>query len=251
MYVARSTDDGQSFGPFVAVAQAAIIPTCCLLNTRFRDGIEESFAASPTHPGHLYLAYEDYNTAAGTFDVRFTQSTDGGQTWSTPAVVNDNANPLATDQFQPEVAAGPDGAVAVAFYDRRLPCPNDPSILPADRGRTNFCIDTSLQAYKDSGSGAVPIGSNERITQFTWDPEQPGQTIDGLPQLPCAAHSNPCTIRSFIGDYFGLAISNGNVYALFVSTHYPQAGVAADGGGPVYDQAQVLATVPRSGIGLG
>jgi hypothetical protein len=253
MYVARSTDDGRSFSPFVAVAQAAIIPTCCLLNTRFRDGIEESFAASPTHPGHLYLAYEDYNTTAGTFDVRFTQSTDGGQTWSTPAVVNDNANPLATDQFQPEVAAGPNGAVAVAFYDRRLPCPNDASILPADRERTNFCIDTSLQVYKDSGSGsgAVPIGSNERITQFTWDPEQPGQTIDGLPQLPCAAHSNPCTIRSFIGDYFGLAISDNNIYALFVSTHYPQAGVTADGGGPVYDQAQVLATVPRSRFGAG
>jgi hypothetical protein len=251
MYVARSTDDGQSFGPFVAVAQAAIIPTCCLANTRFRDGIEESFAASPTYPGHLYLAYEDYNTAAGTFDVKFTQSTDGGLTWSTPTVVNDNPNPLATDQFQPEVAAGPNGAVAVAFYDRRSACPNDPSILPADRGRTNFCIDTSLQAYKDSGSGAIAVSANARITEFTWDPEQPGQIVGGLPQLPCAAHSNPCTIRSFIGDYFGLAISDSNVYALFVSTHYPAQGVVADDGGPVYDQAQVLATVPRSIFGGG
>jgi hypothetical protein len=54
----------------------------------------------------------------------------------------------------------------------------------------------------------------------------------------------------FIGDYFGLAVSGGNIYALFVSTHYP-SDVAADGGGPVYYQQQVLATVPRSDFGAG
>jgi hypothetical protein len=100
--------------------------------------------------------------------VEFTQSTDDGLTWSAPVKVNDNvdAHGVPTGQFQPEVAAGPNGAVAVAFYDRRLPCPSTPSILPAQ----------------------------------------------------------------------------------FVSTHYP-SGVTADGGGPVYYQQQVLATVPRSGFG--
>ena len=121
-------------------------------------------------------------------DVKFTQSTDGGLTWSAPALVNDNVDSpgVPTDQFQPSVAAGPDGAVAVAFYDRRAPCPSDPSVLPADVGRTNFCIDTSLQAYKDTGSGAVPVGANVRISKFTWDPEQPGQHGRRDGQLPCA-----------------------------------------------------------------
>ena len=54
----------------------------------------------------------------------------------------------------------------------------------------------------------------------------------------------------FIGEYFGLAVSDQNIYAMFVSTHYP-SDVTADGGGPVYYQQQVLATVPRSGIGPG
>jgi hypothetical protein len=251
VWVTHSADDGRSFSPFVAVATAPIISGCCLANTTFRDGIEESLAASPTYAGHLYLAYEDYNPAAGTFDVRFTQSTDGGITWSPPQVVNDNPDGSATDQFQPEVAAGPGGAVAVAFYDRRSACPNDASILPADGGRTNFCIDTSLQPYKDLGGGASPVGGNVRMTQFSWDPQQPGQTVGGLPQLPCAAHSNPCTTDSFIGDYFGLTISNHNIYGLFVSTHYPANGVTADGGGPVYYQQQILATVPRSTFGSG
>jgi len=174
-------------------------------------------------------------------------------TWSAPILVNDDANTAATDQFQPSVAAGPGGAVAVAFYDRRAACPNDPSVLPADRGRTNLCIAVSLQAFKDSGgaAGAVRSGPNFDISTFIWDPEQPAQSLGGLPQYPCAGHNNPCPHgRGFIGDYFGLAISNGNVYTLSVSTHYPAAGVQADGGGPIYYQQQVLATVARAALGI-
>jgi hypothetical protein len=258
LYVARSTDDGVSFSPFVAAVKGVgMLPTDDLPNTTFRDGITESFAASPTYPGHLYLTYEDWNTASGQMDVKFTQSTDFGVTWSKPQIVNDN-NDLAepTDQFQPSVAAGPNGAVAVAFYDRRAACPsNEASVRPQDVGRTNFCIDTSLQAYKDTGSGAEPVGgkpgklANFRISDFTWDPMNPDQHVGGIGQMACAAAIDPCTNRAFIGDYFGLAISTENVYALFVSTHYP-SNVTADEGGRVYYQQQVLSTVPRSAIGL-
>jgi hypothetical protein len=247
LYVSRSSDDGRTFAPFVAAATVGELPTVALPNTTFRDGITENFAASPTYPGHLYLTYEDWNGTK--MNVKFTQSTDRGSTWSAPVTVNDNVDAagVPTDQFQPSVAAGPGGAVAVAFYDRRRPCPNDPSILAADVGLTNFCIDVSLQAYKDSDTvaGAVPVGGNVRITNFSWDPQQPGQTVGGLSQLPCADAN--CAV-GFIGDYFGLAVSDGNIYALFVSTHYP-SDVTADGGGPVYYQQQVLATVPRSDFG--
>ena len=251
IYVARSTDDGRTFGPFVAVATPGMLPVCCLPNTTFRDGITENFAASPTYAGHLYLTYEDWDGTQ--FDVKLTQSTDFGQHWTTPVVVNDNVDSAGTptDQFQPSVAAGPNGAVAVAFYDRRLPCPSgDSSIRPQDVGRTNFCIDTSLQAYKDSGSGAEPVGGNVRLSQFTWDPMQPDQHVHGIGQMACAGHRDPCTRNAFIGDYFGLAISSGNIYALSVSTHYP-SDVTADEGGPVYYQQQVLAKVPRSTFGAG
>jgi hypothetical protein len=253
IYVARSIDDARTFAPFVPITTVNIPPGEVYPNTRFRSGIAENFAASPTYPGHLYLTYEDWDSIAGQADVKFTQSMDGGFTWTTPVVVNDNVDApgSTTDQFQPSVAAGPGGAVAVAFYDRRRACPNHPSVLPADIGRTNFCIDTSLQAYKDSGSGAVPVGANVRISKYTWDPEQPGQHLGGLSQYPCAGARDPCPNgRGFIGDYFGLAISSGNIYGLFVSTHYPST-VTADEGGPVYYQQQVLATVPRSDFGAG
>jgi hypothetical protein len=251
IYVARSTDDGRTFSAFVPAATVTIPPGEVYPNTRFRSGIVENFAASPTYGGHLYLTYEDWDPIMAQADVKFTQSIDGGEHWSTPTIVNDNIDfpGAATDQFQPSVAAGPNGAVAVAFYDRRGACPADPSVLPADIGRTNFCIDTSLQPYKDSGNGAVPVGANVRISQFTWDPEQPGQHLGGLSQYPCAGGMDPCPTGSgFIGDYFGLAISRANIYALMVSTHYP-SNVTADEGGPIYYQQQVLATVPRTDFG--
>jgi hypothetical protein len=250
IYVTRSSDGGKTWAPFVQVV-SGLQTVGRLPNTTFRDGILEHFAASPTHPGHLYIVYEAWDGTQ--MDVKFTQSTDGGITWKAPIKINDNVDApgVPTDQFQPQVAAGPGGAVAVNFYDRRLTCPSDPSVLPADVGRTNFCIDVSLQAFKDKGKGAVRVGKNVRISEFTWDPEQPRQKIDGIDQYACAGHSDPCPVGTgFIGDYFGLAISANNIYSLFVSTHYP-SGVTGDGGATVYYQQQVLATVPRSAFGSG
>jgi hypothetical protein len=255
LYVARSTDDGASFSIFKA-GTATLLPSP-LPNTTFRDGITENFAASPTYPGHLYMSYEDWDGTQS--DVKFIQSTDFGKTWSAPVKVNDNVNE-PTDQFQPSVAAGSGGAVAVGFYDRRAACPNDPSIIPQNVNKLNFCINTTVQAYKDGGAGATPMGANIRASNATWDPQQPGlgfnsdgshtdlQRLGGLGQIACSSHVDPCRV-SFIGDYFGLAISDGNIYTLSVSTHY-KSGVVDDNGHPLYYQQQVLGTISRQAAGI-
>jgi hypothetical protein len=85
-----------------------------------------------------------------------------------------------------------------------------------------------------------------RLTTATWDPQQPGQAVDGIPQLPCTDAG--CRI-GFIGDYFGVAISGTKSDALFVSTRY-LSNVTADGGGPVDYQQQVLGTVSRAALGI-
>jgi len=247
IYVTSSKDGGVTWAPFSDASGVVGINDVKLPNTRFRDGIVDSFAASPTYPGHLYMTWEEWDGAQ--FDVYFAHSENGGLSWSDRDLVNDNADRAANDQFQPQVAAGPGGAVAVAFYDRRQACPSDKSVAPADRGLANLCIDTTLQAYRDSGSGPVPVLGNARFSTFTWDPEQPLQTVDGLRQDACASHNVPCR-TTFIGDYFGLAVSGSAIYGLFVSTHYASK-VKADGGGSVYYQQQVLATAPRSGFGAG
>lgn len=81
VYVTTSTDDGQTFAPWVKVATAYGNPGD-FVNGNFRDGILESFAASETYPGHLYVAYEAWNSSTSTMDVMFTQSKDGGLTWT-------------------------------------------------------------------------------------------------------------------------------------------------------------------------
>ena len=50
--------------PFVPITTVTIPPGEVYANTRFRSGIVESFAASPTYPNHLYLAYEDWDLAS-------------------------------------------------------------------------------------------------------------------------------------------------------------------------------------------
>ena len=258
-FVTRSSDDGNTFSTPVKAGTGRTIGTTRVTNTTFRDGINFAFAASQDFPGHLYLAYNDFNGTQ--YNVFFVQSTDGGRTWSTPLAVNDDINSgRVADHFQPAVAAGPGGAVAVASYDRRASCPSDASIIPQDRGRSNFCIDVSVQPYKDGGAGAVAVGPNIRASMFTWDPQQPGllvnpdgttrdlQTLGRLGQMACASHNDPCR-NSFIGDYFGLAISEGNIYTLSVTTHYPSS-VNADDGTRLYYQQQVLGTISRSKAGI-
>ncbi len=265
-FVTRSTDDAKTFSTPVRAASTTLIANgelnTRLPNTTFRDGVPMGFAASADFPGHLYMAFQKIN--GGTYDVFFTQSTDGGLTWSNPVTVNDPSTVRdATDQFQPQVAVGPGGAVAVGFYDRRAACPNDRSVIPQDVLRPNFCIDLSVQAFKDAGTsaGAVPVGANIRASRFTWDPQQPGllvnpdgtkttdvQTLGGEGQSACPTHADPCPI-SFIGDYFGMAISGSNIYTLTVSTHYP-SGVKSDQKTPLFYQQQVLGTISRTAAGI-
>ena len=248
IHVSRSADDGRTWSEFTPVATVDYLPSCCLPGTSFLAGLIGSFAASPTYPGHLYVVWESWDGTQA--DVMFAQSRDAGRTWSTPSIVNDNvdATGTPTHQFQPTVAVGSDGAVAVGFLDQRGVCPNDASILPENIGKPASCIDTSLQAYQDDGTGAKPVGHNVRISSFSWDPENPAQKRGGLHQLACAGFDDTCPY-SYIGDYFGLAISGKNVYALMPSTHYP-SGVTADGGGLIYYSQQVLSTVSRSALGL-
>ena len=255
IYVARSTDDGRTFGAFVPITTVTMPSRRGVLpNTRFRDGITESFAASPTYPGHLYLTYEDWDAAAGQMDVKFTQSTDGGATWTTPVVVNDNVDPpgAPTDQFQPSVAAGPNGAVAVAFYDRRAGLPERPE-RPARRRRADELLHRHLAAgvqgqrqRRGAGRGeradlAVHLGSGAAGPA----PRRPARSI-----LRRSAQTRARTAAGSSATTSGSRSPSGNIYALMVSTHYP-SNVTADEGGPIYYQQQVLATVPRAAFGAG
>jgi len=231
VWLLKSTDGGQTFsGPTLATT-FRFVTAAALPNTTFRDGISYNMAVNPAN-GHVLLALEVQSDNG--IDVQLAESTDGGNSFSAPTFVNDPATVRdGTDQFQPTVTPGPDGTVAVAFYDRRLACPTkDPNILPTDLGRTNFCINTSIQFFHDGPGGLQPIGSNIRVTQATWDPQNPGTRTGQL-----ARPGGPNSSTTFIGDYFGLALSKHNAFLLFLSNYNL-------GANPANDEQQFVGIVP-------
>ncbi len=107
-------------------------------------------------------------------DVFLIRSTDGGETWSAPIRVNDDAT--LTDQYFPAIATTPDGRVIVMFYDSRYDSP------------ANQLIDVTAAISYDGGQ---TFPDQRRLTDRSFPP---GFSSGGLSR--------------FIGDYNAIAASN-------------------------------------------
>ena len=238
LYVISSLDGGATWQTPLLVHHDIFVPT--YQNTTFREGIVNTFAVGHhLINGHypLYVSWEDGSSAVS--NLYLTSSNDGGVTWSTPIVVNDNVNPV--DELQPNLNVADNGStdtVSVAFYDRRLSCPAagtaeaigagialDPgtSASPGTPfGRSNFCVNTAIQFYNAT---LQPIGHNIRLSGHTWDPQL------NAPHTHC-----PCSSETFIGDYFGNTSGGSAEYTTSVSTF-------DDGSNPNHYQQQMVANV--------
>jgi hypothetical protein len=237
----RSTDGGQTWSTLSDVIDNVVGPVfCCDNNTTFRDGIFDTFTTSSVKVGKnypLYVSWEDDST--GHINTILSASFDGGFTWSPPIQVNDNMD-SNIDEFQPNLTAASNGTVSVAFYDRRLACPeagsqdavsaglaldtvnaNFSGSLPP-YGASNYCVNASIQFYKPD---LTPIGHNIRISADTWDP-----------QLNAAHYSRASVDKTFIGDYFGNTTAGSIDYTTSVSTFN-------DGTNPDFRQQQIVATI--------
>ncbi len=89
------------------------------LGLDFRTNAFPQAAVAPDDPNHIYLVYNDVGQAPGDRgDIYFTQSTNGGRSWTTPVKLNDDAT--TADQVFPTLTVTPDGShVFVTWYDRR------------------------------------------------------------------------------------------------------------------------------------
>jgi hypothetical protein len=201
-------------------------------NTTFRAAFGEAFDVGPRKVGRfypLYAAYEQSSSGATTLFLR--GSFDGGKHWSRAIQVSDASG--VGDALQPNLAVAPNGTVAVAFYDRRLACPQsdtseatvagllfDPR---APQGRANYCINTAIQFYRPK---LRPLGHNIRLSAHTWDPQL------SSPRFDCI-----CNSASFIGDYFGVDSRGGYTYTASVETFN------AAGENPGYHQQQLVSKI--------
>jgi hypothetical protein len=161
--------------------------------------------------GNLYAVWMDarFGTGGVPFgpglfqhdSIAYTQSTDGGQTWSSPIKVNLTPEDVPVDDqqaFTPSVEVADDGTVTVTYYDFRNNTP-DPEFLA-----TNYWANHCHPATEDCSD------------PDSWDEET---QIGGLFDITLA----PFARGWFLGDYMGLAPDGNELGSLFGST---------DGSGP-------------------
>ena len=157
--------------------------------------------------GALYLTWQDdrfttatCTTPTGTIPIdgiAFSQSLDGGVTWSKPIMVNqtpaNTTNPCRQQAFIPAVVATGDGkAVVVTYYDFR----NDTNTPTGFEGTDYFA--------------AICTVSNDCSKATSWGDEQ------RLTTTPFNILEAPEAGGHFLGDYMGLAASGSTtVYPVF------------------------------------
>ncbi len=174
LWMSRSLNRGRTWSADATIADMSPLPAT--LPGGFRMANLPSAAADPV-TGDLVVVWNDQ--LFGNPDILSIRSTDGGDTWSLPIRVNDDAGSDA--QFFPRAAVDSAGWVHVVWYDRR---------------RNGADVDVYHAVSFDGGVSYEP---NQRVT------------AEGhAPVLPSEAGA-----AAFIGDANALAAANGVAYAFY------------------------------------
>ncbi len=183
-----SSDGGSTWSkPTVVSKQQTVDDFAPKTGALLRTGAGLPAAAIDPSNGNLYVVWEDARFAAGSVNqVVLSRSTDGGKTWSKPAVVS---NPTSKPAFTPAVAVNSAGTVAVTYYDFRNP----------DGVTTGQPTDYWITSSTDGGA---TFGSGARITPTSFD----------MLNAPNAG-------GLFLGDYQGLDTGGTNFFPFFVQTN--------------------------------
>ena len=155
--------------------------------------------------GTIHVVWQDARFDGG--DVMATRSRDGGVSWTTPILVNDDA--VGGIQFTPAVAAR-SGTVHVVWYDSRDGHAVDDEDLWSVR-------------FSTSANGGRTFGTNVNLTPVPFDMRHAVDTERG----------------KFLGDYIGLAATANSAYPVWVDTRFPSVWTQEPG------QNDVVATRVR------
>lgn len=137
--------------------------------------------------GRLYLVYSS-NVPAGNGnkpDIMLQYSTNQGATWSSQILVNDNANPTASDQWFPAIWCEPTtGKLYIKWYDDR----DNPASFTTGVWATY------------STTGGTTFATSQRISNATWT----------YPCPACGANQN-----CYRGDYDGITANSQVGFAVW------------------------------------
>ena len=154
--VAKSTDGGQTFGP--PVTAAAPLPNMSAFTFTGGGGVRtNNFPGMAIDSrGNVHIVFEALPDLFNLFaldrsDIFYIRSEDGGNNFTQPVQMNDDAT--NTTQFLPSVAVSDEGSVAVKWWDRRNDTNHD--------GLTDVYMTIS-------GDGGHTFSKNFRITDTNW-----------------------------------------------------------------------------------
>jgi hypothetical protein len=193
----KSTDKGVTWsGP----TTAQVIPGNGVVTPDSGDAVRDAAilysVAVNKRTGALYIVWQDdrFTTTtcttpgSGTIPVdgiAFSQSLDGGLTWSTPIQVNQtptNANACRQQAFIPTIAVANDGRhLAVTYYDFR----NDTNTPAGNEGTDYFAVECDVGA---DCAKAASWGGEVQMTNASFN-----------------ILNAPVAEGHFLGDYMGLA----------------------------------------------
>ena len=117
MRVVRSSDRGVSWSAPITIAENLSVGTRDpVTNDLVRDGTGVPSIAVGAD-GRLHVVWQDARFGRGDYDsIAYSQSRDGGLTWSTPVAVNARIDVAA---LVPTVHVRSDGTIGVTYYDFR------------------------------------------------------------------------------------------------------------------------------------
>ena len=142
--------------------------------------------------GTIYVVWPDTTDIVGgqaNVDVYFSKSSNQGDDWTTPTIVN-GEGPNVGDQFFPWLEIDPTGRLHVVYLDSRHTAQND--------GVVNGMFDAYYAYSEDGGTSWTEI----RLTPQSWNSDD-----DGLDRP-----------SQFIGDYLGLAVTDSSAWPFYPDT---------------------------------
>jgi hypothetical protein len=204
----RSTDKGFTFDGTPTVATD--IQVVGTITPDDHAGVRDasglfSVNVNPAN-GALYLVWQDCRftpndcgSATPINGIAFSQSLDGGKTWSSPVMINKTpqnlSNPLRQQAFIPAITSAGDGTLVATYYDFR----NDGDTGELTDYFAAFCKPTTATTCLNPANWGSNGGSSDlRLTTASFN----------MLDAPIAA-------GHFLGDYMGLVASGVNVWPVF------------------------------------
>ncbi len=182
IFVSKSTDGGVSFRGPVVVAKISPLPTTTLPGNSFRVFTIPQIAADSKG---VYVVWDSF--AGDQANILLARSTDGGQTWQPPVMVNERT---LGQHFFPTLAVS-GGIVSVAWYDSRV-------------GQLSNGTITGLNLYySESRDAGASFSANLRVSSKSFNPNLVKRT------------DAPGTNHPFLGDYISMAASPTAVHPIW------------------------------------